>query len=97
MWWISMSEYALTAALLRDPVRWDACVVPTVGLWQVAQPIALNSAVPLAIDVDETCCPFSTTPPVGAGANRRMKLENADVSSSPAAAVPAPGLLASSG
>ena len=64
--------YALTTALLREPVIFDFWVVPGVGLWQVAQPIELNSALPFAMEVAETVDPFSTTDPVGGGASPRM-------------------------
>ena len=72
------------------------CVEPTVGLWQVAHPIALNKELPAAIVCEGTCCPFNTTPPAGGGARVRMKLANAETSSRTAAPAD-PGLFASSG
>ena len=74
----------------------DFCVVPGVGLWQVAQPIELNSALPLEMELAETVDPFKTTDPVGGGASPRMKLANAAASSSMLGPV-APGLFVSSG
>ena len=58
-----MSENAFTGALLNAGTKLDTCVVPGVGLWQVAQPIALNKELPVAIDAALTLDPFSTTPP----------------------------------
>src|SRR5580704_16977515 len=92
-----MSEYALTGALLNEPVILDFCVLPTVGLWQVVQPTELNKAWPAAIDWEETCCPLSTTPPGGGGARVRMKLANAETSSRTAAFGDAAGFDVSSG
>src|ERR1700733_3550177 len=85
MVWISISEYAGTGALLNAGAKFDTCVVPGVGLWQVAQPIELNNEAPVEIVCPETCCPFSTTPPGGGGAKKRMKLANAETSSRTAA------------
>ena len=59
----------------------DFCVVPGVGLWQVAQPTELNSEAPLEIELAATVDPFNTTDPAGGGARPRMKLANAEVSS----------------
>jgi hypothetical protein len=96
MWWISISENAFTGALLKELVIFDFCVEPTVGLWQVAHPIALNKELPAAIVCEGTCCPFNTTPPAGGGARVRMKSANAETSSRTAAPAD-PGLFASSG
>jgi hypothetical protein len=51
-----MSENAGTGERLREPaplvvgVELDTWVLPGDGLWQVAQPIALNNERPLAIE-----------------------------------------------
>ena len=71
--------------MLKAETKCDTCVVPGDGLWQVAQPIELNKALPLEIDSGETGCPLSMTPPVGGGARNRMKFANAETSSSTAA------------
>src|SRR5580700_9960620 len=97
MWWISISEYAFTGALLNEPVKLDTCVVPTVGLWQVAQPIELNKEAPAEIVLELTVDPFSTTEPVGGGASARMKLAKAETSSRTAEFGVAAGLDVSSG
>src|SRR5580698_1352580 len=96
MWWISISEYAGTAASLNERVIPEGCVLPGLALWQVAQPTDLNSAPPVAIDCEDTCCPFNTTPPGGGGARFRMKLAKAETSSRIAGPVD-PGLLVSYG
>jgi hypothetical protein len=54
-------------------------------LWQVAQPIEPNKALPFEIDCAGTCCPLSTTGPVGGAARNGMKLANAETSSRTAA------------
>src|ERR1700694_976253 len=92
-----MSENAFTGALPRPAVMFDACVLPTAGLWQMAQPTALNSERPLAMEAALTATPFRTTPPVGGGARRRMKLATAQASSNTAAFDGWPGLEGSSG
>src|SRR5579859_2799769 len=101
MWWNSRSVNEFTGALARSAVALDACVLPCEGLWQVAQPMELNSERPLAIEVELTDFPFSITPPCCGGASRRMKLAKAETSSSTAAAfvveLPGCGLLLSSG
>jgi hypothetical protein len=71
--------------VLNAGTKFDTCGMPGVGLWQVAQPIELNKALPLEIKCAETGCPLSTTPPVGGGARNRMKLANAETSSGTAA------------
>jgi hypothetical protein len=96
MLWISISENAFTGALLNDEVKPDGCVDPGEGLWQVAQPIELNRALPAEIVDALTLDPFSTTPPVGGGARKRMKLANAETSSRIAVPVD-PGFDVSSG
>src|ERR1700728_2698474 len=92
-----MSENALTVALLNAGTKLDTCVVPGVGLWQVAQPSALNKDLPAAIDAALPRDPFSTTPPVGGGDKNRMKLANAETSSRTAAFGVVVGLDLSSG
>ena len=52
----------------RNWMMFDICVMPAVGLWQVAQPIELNNGAAIGDRAGETCCPFSTTPPGGGGA-----------------------------
>jgi hypothetical protein len=86
----------ITGASLKDEVKPDAWVVPTVGLWQVAQPVETNKEPPVEIVLEGTCFPFSTTPPVGGGARDRIKLAKAETSSRIAAPVD-PGLDLSSG
>src|ERR1700722_12048678 len=92
-----MSENAGTRALLKAGAKFDTCVVPGVGLWQVAQPIALNKELPAEIAAALTLDPFSKTPPVGGGARKRMKLANAETSSRTAAFGVDVGLEVSSG
>src|SRR5215475_13304387 len=92
-----MSENAFTGVLLKVGTRLDCCVFPTVGLWQTAQPTALNNWPPLVIDCAETRCPLSTTAPGFGGARRRMKLANAETSSITAGAGVWCGFDASSG
>ena len=50
MWWISMSENKLAVALPNPGVKLEGWVASD-GVWQVAQPIALKSLRPLAIEV----------------------------------------------
>src|SRR5260370_14831292 len=50
MWWISTSENKLAVAWLKPRVNLEAWVVSD-GEWQVAQPMALKSLRPLAIEV----------------------------------------------
>src|SRR5882762_5513154 len=57
----------------------------------------LNNDFPLAIELAATVVPLSTTEPVGGGARVRMKLANADASSSTAESGVAAGLDVSSG
>src|SRR5579864_9434589 len=80
-----MSENAGTGWLLKAFTKFEACVFPGDRLWQVAQPIELNSADPLEIELCGTVLPFSTTEPVGGGARKRMKLAKAETSSRTAA------------
>src|ERR1700721_4790883 len=91
-----MSEYAFTGTLFSEEVTFEGCVVPTVGLWQVEQPVETNNPLPAEIVAELTLDPLSTTPPVGGGASNRMKSEKAETSSRMAAPAD-PGLFESSG
>src|SRR6266481_6675116 len=88
-----MSENAFTGALPNPAVMLDGCVVPTVGLWQTAQPMALNRARPLLMEVE----PPGVVAEAGGGASMRMKLANAVTSYSTAALVVSSGFVESSG
>src|SRR5215475_11686947 len=97
IWWISISENAGTGWLLNAATKLEDWVLPGEGLWQVAQPIELNSWDPLVSEVCGTALPFRTTPPGGGGARKRMKLEKAETSSRTAALVVWFGFTVSSG
>src|SRR5262249_43195879 len=90
-------EKACTATLPKAGAKFEACVVPTVGLWQVPQPTALNRLAPAAMFAADTAVPLRITPPVGGGARNRIKLENAEASSRTSAFEVAVGWEVSSG
>ena len=69
-----VSEF--TGALPRDDVKFEAWVELIVAVWQVAQPMALNSRRPLAIEVVP---PGVVVEGVG-GASKRMNIANITVS-----------------
>jgi hypothetical protein len=71
-----MSENALTGAPPNEAVKFDACVLPTVGAWQVAHPMALNNERPLLMEVVP---PGVLVDGVGA-ASKRMNIANITVS-----------------
>src|SRR5437870_593283 len=78
-----MSLYRLAVALVRLEVKLER-VVASDGVWQTLQPIELNSALPLLIDVEP---PGVVVDGVGA-ARRRMNMAKATVSLITPAPVP---------
>src|SRR5580692_7394529 len=71
-----MSENALTGALPSEEVILEGCVELIVGVWQVAQPIALNNDLPREI---EAAPPGVVIEGVG-GARSRMNSANKTMS-----------------